>query len=503
MTRTRKNTKKESTKNAKNNENPLKCSDCNKHFARLSSLMRHFDYSRTHKAKISKMDIKHNENEEDKKEEIDDLEALKKKIEIKFKDSFTERVIGDKGRFVCNDCGHSYTQHSTYKRHVIFKRCVHAEKAKNDENKIEEVVTKVEVKKKKADESILNLITQEELEAGTESFYANIMERSDKVLEETRKIREDIKKLYDLCNRNVELYPPLQNHLYVKKGEILKGLPESIPPRLNDKIADFLCRANEASFKKNRSYITIFCGNIHTDEPTLQDYTDFFNNCGNYSASTVTTMQCIIKKFLRKEFGWSNEGLPRANLSICTVTKSVYAPRATEVNQFINNAKASGYHRFAVFVWFAFTTGQRLSDLLACRKSNLTAESDGIYKYSLIAKKTNKIETKFISGRLYDLINVKPTDPNDKEVFYDITTPSVAISSRKKEIQRIFRLISADMDKKMTCKNLRAGHITEVGYAAMAAKKAGSHSAISTTVTHYLDPKLMLPSYDLSDCFKD
>lgn len=291
-----------------------------------------------------------------------------------------------------------------------------------------------------------------------------------------------------VIQQSKSMFDPLPEYMRPRMLKELSEVPISIPETIRQKIADFLCRQENKKTRSNyKRTLMEFCKKL-SGEPAHEDFEAFFSTQDKATAAaTIAYKRSVLVSFLKGEYGWGELGTS-VRLGEFAPPKSWYAPSKEVIGSLITKACSLGIHSFALFIWFAYSVGQRLSDLLTAHRKQFDSDENGNTIIHMIASKTGKHITKFLPASLTLRL------PKEGAVFPFL---------EKKQIQLQFQRISSIMNiKPIKAKNLRAAHISAVAATVEAARKAGGHSNHETTLASYLNPAL-LNLFDMNPYYLD
>jgi integrase len=444
---------------------------------------------------------------------------------------YTEKEVSGVAIFECKKCHSQYTTKRAFNLHISHETChknrkphligvkkvspeetkegkqdtktVVVEAAENTGNVVAEMLvssriavtdgqTPIQELKKLSEVTYPDVVSQSQLDSDdTETVFSWIVQRksafaiSMELME--RRLTEKLNEILSVVSRNKHMFEILPSHMLPIKRGVYEKLPEVVPDILREKEADFLCRQQNEKTRSNYARIlNRFCQSIK-DTPTYDDYKTFFDQHDKGTAAkTIDTEKAVISSFLKGEFGWGELGT-KVNLSAFAPPKSWYAPSRTAVGAFMRGCCLFGHNNFGVFVWFAYATGQRLSDLLTARSEQLLKDESGNTLLTIIASKTGKSVTKLLPASLVPLLAKSGT-------LFDL--------GGKRKVQEMFVWVSQKMSpgKPIKAKNLRAGHISAIGSLVKAAMDAGNHSNSQVTQSSYLNPAV-LNMFDMKEYY--
>jgi integrase len=252
-------------------------------------------------------------------------------------------------------------------------------------------------------------------------------------------------------------------------------------------LAKFLCLLSNNETKRHYIKVLVdFCRFAH-EPPVYADYLDYFVQLkGNLTVDTVKGYGAKLRSFLSSQFNWKRKHFAKIDYTKFRVGKAKRVPDMAEIKKFI---KGCASFKEKVFVWFALTTGQRLSDVLSAKVSNLDPHINGTYVITIVCRKTQKIARKCISSRL-NLYLLKIAKDSNSPIFSDY---------KAWQIRAFFESISAATGIKITPKSLRAAHGSIIGPFIQSAKTALSHSSAATSEAHYVDPSIYCNAFDVEE----
>lgn len=367
----------------------------------------------------------------------------------------------------CNQCGKIYKNRHTFYNHLKLKRC-------NSSN----------LKDAPALNSILINCEKSVNKGNTES---KIIENLNKIYLEILQLRSEVNFQKEQIHKLLSDFNPFENQIF-SKNEIPPELADSYAQNLEiikkcgceknaKNLAHYLCTVTKESTKNVCLHVLLpFCS-LSKEPPTQQDYISYFSSLPNrLKGVTVKGYANRINAFLSYEFRWQKKYFPKINYDKYGFAKNQKIPSKTEIENMIVSCSDL---KIQLFIWLSFSTGQRPSDNLKLKLSDILKDDDGDYYIRLIASKTQKAIIKYISNNLYELL-LKIIKSPTENIFSDLTLS---------EIRKIFKNLSEKTKFNITPKLLRAAHCTHISKNVKIAQNSLDHGKSKTTETAYLSSK--------------